>query len=47
MSFGKGHRVADRVDVAVQAALPTAEVLVHQEPAKIADVRLDDRIGLR
>jgi ferrous-iron efflux pump FieF len=45
ISVEDGHSIADRVERAVRAVFPTAEVLVHQEPAGVADERLDDRIG--
>lgn len=44
LSVAEGHRIADEVERAVRAALPDAEVIVHQEPAGIHDERLDDRI---
>jgi ferrous-iron efflux pump FieF len=45
ISVEEGHLIADQVEQAVRAAFPTAEVLTHQEPAGIADERLDDRVG--
>ena len=39
-----GHAITDRVERAVRAAFPVAEVLAHQEPAGIADDRLDQRL---
>jgi ferrous-iron efflux pump FieF len=45
LSVEDGHAIANRVESAVRAAFPTAEVLVHQEPAGVADDRLDRQIG--
>jgi ferrous-iron efflux pump FieF len=45
LSVADGHAIADQVEQAVRAAFPAAEVLSHQEPAGIADDRLDLRLG--
>ncbi len=38
------HAIADEIECALKAALPSSEVIVHVEPAGIRDERLDDRI---
>ncbi len=45
ISLEDGHAIADRVERAVRAVFPAAEVLAHQEPADVADDRLDHRLG--
>jgi ferrous-iron efflux pump FieF len=44
LSVAAGHAIADRVERAIRAGFPAAEVLAHQEPAGIADDRLDRRL---
>lgn len=44
LTVAQGHEIADGLERAVRAAYPMAEVIVHQEPAGIADERLDDRV---
>jgi cation diffusion facilitator family transporter len=42
-AVGQGHAVADRVEAAVQAALPGGDVVVHVEPAGV-EVALRERV---
>ena len=42
-----GPHVCDRVEAALSAAFPDAEVILHQEPAGLDDERLDHRIYKR
>ncbi|HJU19204.1 MAG TPA: cation diffusion facilitator family transporter [Stellaceae bacterium] len=44
LTIEQGHEIADSLEGAVRAAYPMAEVIVHEEPAGIADERLDDRV---
>ena len=44
LTVAHAHRIAGAVERAIRAALPDAEVIIHQEPAGIHDERLDDRI---
>ncbi|MBP2298040.1 cation diffusion facilitator family transporter [Azospirillum picis] len=45
MTLTAAHDIADRVERRLSAAFDGAEVLVHQEPAGLADERLDNRIS--
>jgi cation diffusion facilitator family transporter len=38
-AVGQGHAAADRVEEAVQAALPRSDVVVHVEPEEVAGLR--------
>ena len=40
---GQGHAAADRVEAAIQAALPGTDVVVHVEPLADADTRVRER----
>lgn len=44
LTIDQGHAIADRIELAVSAVFPCAEVLIHQEPAGIDDQRLDHRL---
>ena len=45
MSVRAAHDVTDALEAALGAAFPGAEVMIHQEPAGVADDRLDHRIA--
>ena len=45
MSVAAAHDVADAIEAELFAAFPTAEVILHQEPAGLEDARLDHRIA--
>jgi len=38
-AVGQGHAAADRVEAAVQEALPRSDVVVHVEPVEVAGIR--------
>ena len=40
----RAHDVAHEVEDRIRAAFPTADITVHQEPAGLADARLDEQI---
>lgn len=44
MPVRRAHDVVDRVESAVKRLYPGAQVIIHQEPAGIADARLDHRL---
>lgn len=41
----QAHDITDAVECDLRAAFPNAEVIIHQEPAGLADERLDNRIA--
>ena len=45
LTLVQAHDVADDVEAALAAAFPGAEIIIHQEPAGLDDVRLDDAIA--
>ncbi|CAO3406227.1 cation diffusion facilitator family transporter [Azospirillum largimobile] len=45
LTLTAAHEIADRVERRLRDAFVNAEVLVHQEPAGLADERLDNRIA--
>lgn len=45
LTLTAAHEIADRVELRLRQAFVNAEVLVHQEPAGLADDRLDNRIA--
>ncbi|WP_372396971.1 cation diffusion facilitator family transporter [Azospirillum sp. HJ39] len=45
LTLTAAHDIADRVERRLRDAFVNAEVLVHQEPAGLADERLDNRIA--
>mgnify|MGYP000324268076 CR=1 FL=1 len=44
MSLHDAHDVTEQIELQIYEAFPTAEVIIHQEPAGIDDDRLDDRL---
>jgi ferrous-iron efflux pump FieF len=44
MSVRAAHEVTDAIEAELFAAFPAAEVILHQEPAGLADDRLDHRL---
>jgi ferrous-iron efflux pump FieF len=44
LSLEAAHGIADRVESALREAFPSAEIIIHQEPAGLNDERLDDRL---
>lgn len=47
LTLWQAHTICDRVEAALSAAFPDAEVILHQEPAGLDDERLDHRIYKR
>jgi ferrous-iron efflux pump FieF len=47
LTLWQAHTVCDRLEAALAAAFPDAEVILHQEPAGLEDERLDHRIFKR
>ena len=45
LSLDDAHAITDEVEGRIRAAFPDADILVHQEPAGLADERLDHRIA--
>ncbi|HEY0834968.1 MAG TPA: cation diffusion facilitator family transporter [Azospirillum sp.] len=45
INVAQAHDIADTVECDLRAAFPNAEVIIHQEPAGLADERLDNRIA--
>jgi ferrous-iron efflux pump FieF len=45
LSLDAAHAITDEVEGRIRAAFPEADILVHQEPAGLADERLDHRIA--
>jgi len=45
MSVGAAHDITDAIEAELFTAFPAAEVILHQEPAGVEDVRLDHRIA--
>lgn len=46
LSLADAHVIAHRVEAAILAAFPDADVLIHQEPAGLKDARLDHRLAI-
>ena len=44
MTLSEAHDVTEEIELELYDVFPTAEVMIHQEPAGIDDDRLDDRI---
>ncbi|XKH35982.1 cation transporter dimerization domain-containing protein [Azospirillum doebereinerae] len=44
LTLTAAHDIADRVERRLRDAFANTDVLVHQEPAGLADERLDHRI---
>lgn len=45
LTLAEAHRVTDTIEQRLRAAFADAEVVIHQEPAGLADDRLDHRLG--
>jgi ferrous-iron efflux pump FieF len=44
LSLQASHDITDRIEAALVEEFPSAEVIIHQEPAGLKDRRLDDRL---
>jgi ferrous-iron efflux pump FieF len=44
LSLKQSHEITDRIEAALMEEFPSAEVIIHQEPAGLKDRRLDDRL---
>lgn len=44
LTLSEAHSITDQVEVRLRTVLPDAEIMIHQEPAGLAEQRLDDRI---
>jgi ferrous-iron efflux pump FieF len=45
LSLEQAHDIAHEVEERIRAAFPAADIIVHQEPAGLADTRLDAQIA--
>src|SRR5918994_1934013 len=45
LSLEQAHDIAHEVEERIRAAFPAADIIVHQEPAGLADARLDAQIA--
>ena len=45
LSLEQAHGITDEVEARIRAAFPAADIIVHQEPAGLADERLDAQIA--
>jgi ferrous-iron efflux pump FieF len=45
LSLEQAHDLTDEVEARIRAAFPGADIIVHQEPAGLADERLDAQIA--
>jgi ferrous-iron efflux pump FieF len=45
LSLDEAHEITHEVEARIRAAFPDADILVHQEPAGLADERLDHKIA--
>jgi ferrous-iron efflux pump FieF len=45
LSLAQAHAITDEVEARIRAAFPSADIIVHQEPAGLADERLDHQIA--
>jgi ferrous-iron efflux pump FieF len=45
LSLEQAHAIAHEVEQRIRAAFPAADIIVHQEPAGLADERLDAQIA--
>jgi ferrous-iron efflux pump FieF len=45
LSLDQAHDITDEVEARIREAFPDADILVHQEPAGLADERLDHKIA--
>jgi ferrous-iron efflux pump FieF len=47
LDLEQAHAITHEVEARIRAAFPDADILVHQEPAGLADERRDARIAAR
>ena len=47
LSLEQAHAITHEVEVRIRAAFPSADIIVHQEPAGLADERLDTQIAAK
>jgi ferrous-iron efflux pump FieF len=47
LSLEQAHAITHEVETRIRAAFPSADIIVHQEPAGVADERLDTQIAAR
>jgi ferrous-iron efflux pump FieF len=47
LSLEQAHAITHEVEARIRAAFPSADITVHQEPAGLADERLDTQIAAR
>jgi ferrous-iron efflux pump FieF len=47
MTLKDAHAIADHIEAAICAVFPNADILVHEEPAGLDDLRLDEQIAAR
>jgi ferrous-iron efflux pump FieF len=47
LSLEQAHAITHEVEARIRAAFPSADIIVHQEPAGLADERLDTQIAAR
>ena len=45
LSLEQAHDLTHEVEARIRAAFPAADIIVHQEPAGLADERLDAQIA--
>lgn len=45
MSLFRSHAISDEVEAAIMAAMPAADVVIHQDPAGIVEVQQDEQLG--
>jgi ferrous-iron efflux pump FieF len=45
LNLEQAHDITHEVEARIRAAFPEADILVHQEPAGLEDVRLDAQIA--
>ena len=45
LSLEQAHDIAHEAEARIRAAFPAADIIVHQEPAGLADARLDAQIA--
>jgi len=43
LTLSQAHVIADAVEAEIQAAFPGAEIIIHEDPAGIAEPRSDFR----
>ena len=47
LSLEQAHAITHEVEARIRAAVPEADIMVHQEPAGLKDERLDTQIAAR